>query len=83
MRYITLNRPVCQDPVRQATATSDRAGLGRLWIGLGFRFPRSVHLLSSPTFHTVHTTHVPSRKTSFHCVHAFGHNLAFCMIISV
>ena len=71
----------CQDPTRQATATSDRVGLGRLWIGLGFRFPRSAHLLSSPTFHAVHTTRVPSWKMSFHCVHAFGHNLAFCMII--
>ena len=71
----------CQDPARQATVTSDRAGLGRLWIGLGFRFPRSAHLLFSLTFHVVHTTRVPSRKTSFHCVHTFGHNLAFCMII--
>ena len=74
---------MCQDPARQAMATSDRAGLGRLWIGLGFRFPRSAHLLSSLTFHAVHTTRVPSRKMSFHCVHTFGHNLAFCMIISV
>ena len=76
-----LIRSSCQDPACQATVTSDRAGLGRLWIGLGFRFPRSAHLLFSPTFHTVHTTRVPSRKTSFHCVHAFGHNLAFCMFI--
>ena len=71
----------CQDPARQATATSDRVGLGRLWIGLNFRFSRSAHLLSSPTFHVVHTTRVLSQKTSFHCVHAFGHNLAFCMFI--
>ena len=71
----------CQDPLRQATVTSDRAGLGRLWIGLGFRFPQSTHLLFSPTFHAVHTPCVLSRKTSFHCVHTFGHNLTFCMII--
>ena len=71
----------CQDPARQATASSVRAGPGQIWIGLGLRFLRGAHLLFSPTFHTVHTTRVPSRKTSFHCVHAFGHNLAFCMFI--
>ena len=71
----------CQDPARQATASSVRVGPGQIWIGLGLRFLRGAHLLFSPTFHTVHTTRVPSRKTSFHCVHTFDHNPAFCMFI--
>ena len=67
----------CQDPTRQATASSVRAGPGQIWIGIGLRFLRGTHLLFSLTLNAFHMARVPRRETSFHCVYVLGHNLAF------
>ena len=69
----------CQDPARQATASSVQAGPGQIWIGLGLRLLRGAHLLFSPTLNAFHMARVPRRKTSFHCVYVLGHNLAFVL----